>query len=348
MLTRSAMLACALATPVLSQVTATLQTETAVGVAANYQAASLPAGTSENGLRNLSVRDRGDIFFGPAQMDLGFSRRSALHRRLTWLGVSSKVNLSPFVGLARTRGNSGEQEQSLLWTLQGSGAGTLLVDTSASISNLPFPPYPTSNVARIGLDVGADGTPDFQFDLGRRFQLGQRAQIPVAFPGGGGAVPIRITAEFRVGGEGSSTSYSSTMTCDLSFVPGVLPADVTEYGSDCGARLVGADSVATGQHSLTFELHDALPDETAAFVFGSRQAALPIGVSGCILHVEPVGVVFTTADALGFASTGFVLPAPISGATAFVQAFSLETGTGQGNEDWEATQGLRIDFGDPR
>ncbi|MBK8980084.1 MAG: hypothetical protein IPM29_29645 [Planctomycetes bacterium] len=342
MISRLTVATCVLAAPLVSQVTASLQTESTVGVAANDVTQSLAPGTPQAALTDLSVSSPGTLFAGPATMAMTFRTSRPLRAGISWQGSSSYFPPMFVGGTACTVGNPGMQEHSLLWVLQGSGGGTVIVDVAgAQVTSV------LSGTVYLWVDVGADGSTEYAYALGIDARRAERVALPVRIPASG-ALPVRIRASVCVSGASPGWTFRKSLDCDLEFVPGIHAAAISSYGSACGAALTGADRFMAGLHRIELTSSDGLPNEATAFVFGSQQVAVPIGVSGCTLHVAPLGVIFRTADATGRAVLSIDLPAPIHAATAYVQAFSLEIGTGQGNEDWEATQGLQIAFADPR
>ncbi len=332
----SLLLPLALGAPVAAQLRSSLETETTVGVRAGSFTPlvdSLPARTPQSGLRTLST-----VYSGAGSASARTTFATPVDGDVT-IGWAARATADfSFGTAASTFGDGTSSQQVFLWTLRGVGRGELVVDLAAERVD-PVPnPFAT---ATLDLDVGADGSDELRFGNAGLPSTTLQRRIPLVLEPGVATV-VRLRATNAASAASMFRSASSSMSCRLRFEAApVRPAQIAYYGNACGTTLGVADAIQSGGvHRLTFTAMSTLPNEAMAFVFGSEQVAVPIGASGCTLYLEPVAVVYATADGTGRAAMALDVPGP-QRATAYVQAFALEIGG-----DWFASRGARIGFED--
>ena len=155
---------------------------------------------------------------------------------------------------------------------------------------------------RYVLDVGNDGTAEFQADL-----IGHAEDaFPVKIPASG-VLSFKLQSEAQAVQPGQGgVLYKSGMS--FRFTPG--PAALAmQYGVSCGPRLAAKIGVATaGAYQVQVGYTNATPDGRNLLILGDRRVSIQIPGVSCPLLTRPLVVVPFKADSRGDARWRFNVP----------------------------------------
>ncbi|MCP5042430.1 MAG: hypothetical protein GY944_15505 [bacterium] len=325
-------LALLLAASVSTQVTGALQTATEFGVYAggtvlgSQTVVSLPVNTAITQPRTVHVSTAGLGGPGSASATVGVTGSAAFS-----LTESGKSSTSIFAWPAAPGGTAttAPGAHDLLWTLRGSGTGTI----TAAVSTTHTQPW-LATPPMLQVDVGDDGTWEIVVAAG----TGGKFQLPVRVAG---PLPVRVRAHASVAaGAQPRQNESYALRADFRFEHRATPARIVHYGQSCGPQLAVRDQAAGSAHSIAVDVTGAIPNALVALVFGNQRRSDPIAASGCLLYTRPVALLLLPSDPAGRAGWGIALPTPLR-ATLQLQGLAFDNGG-----RFAATDGVELTFVD--
>lgn len=311
-----------------AQATATLVTDTDVGVfatAGNNPTVlkSAAKGTTITSTPlSLSSQGRG-TFAGMSVAILSRSSGIGSVRIAETARVDSRATNESSGTAATTDPKLAKQApHSFLLTLTGIRSSSLDVTMVSTVAG--------GGKGSVQVDIGADGNVEYT-----QAADGKAYRTSIKFTGT--SVKVRIT----ISGDASTAGASYSMNVSVSPTPlnPNISCLLTRYGRSCPAvRLFGRDVPTSGNHVLNLQIQGAIPGKPIALALGATTAEIRLPGSSCILLTSPLVIVGMTADTAGKATTKLTFATSVQG-TAYLQAVPYDPSSAT----FRSSNGLRVD-----